>query len=230
MQVLPASELHDGCEPLSRLGVSGKGVRLDVACELAPVLELAQECVAADEVSGAFRCDQPEPLHVSKRIQGRAFSHLGDLVAQDELKDLGGELHIADASRPAFEVVRPGVSLHASPHRDDLRKPRCAPTVAEAILRPHSFPSKFEFFGAENRARPDQRLQLPGLGVRPVVTLNRAHGGHQRPRSAVRAQTQVDPIQCAAPHPIGKGAVEHLAGLGKLGLRRGFETVRAHIH
>ena len=178
------------------------GVRLQVAHDLQPVLQLAQQDIVFFE-RRAFLQRQAagffQPVDGRQRV---ARADLGQIAAVQQLEELDHELDVADAAvagldiplvapfvmRPLLDLAFQGLDAHdVGPAEVPAVDPR--------------FDLFEEFAGqvlvARDPAGLDQRLPLPGAAGDVVVPQSRIDAGHRRPLTPVGPQPQVDAISGA---------------------------------
>ena len=163
--------------------------------ELQSVLEQTQEAVVLRELR---RLLAPDVAPVGESGQGaerRTLTHRVVGLTVDELKQLDGELDVAQAARPELELnvdlagrdVRGDPLAHPLDRFDEALARRARPHP-RADLGHEALP-QLEVAG--ERAGLEQRLELPVLRPAVVVGEVRVEGAHQRAGFALGAQVRV---------------------------------------
>ena len=139
----------------------------------------------------------------------------------DELQELDGELHVAEAALPQLQLPLAEVCGHvlddAAAHglhvRDEVLPLRRGPHHRGDGLA--VVPTKFQI--PAHRAGLQQSLELPGLRPAPVVVHVGIQGAHQRTALALRPECCIDLEEHAAADVDELARPTHRAGVRRFG-------------
>ncbi len=196
LDLLRGGETERSSQPAQLTGIAGQGVHPAEPLQLQAVLGTAQEAVRVRE---AGRIPAGHIATASERVergQRRDRPQLGVGPAVDELEQLDGELDIAQPARTEFEVTvsvsRRQRPFHPPPHRLDVAdEPR--PRRGRPDQRPdRGAEPRSQLMVARDRARLEQRLELPGSRPSPVVGVVAGQRTHQRAVPPFGPQPHVD--------------------------------------
>ncbi len=193
----------------ARVQVGGKVVGLEVAHDLEPVLQAAQEAVGVGEHLGVDPRDVALLRQGAQGAQRVGVAQPRIAPAVHDLQELDGELDVADPPASPLhldELLAPPADVLL---QTDLRAAHLVDRVSRELARIHERRHPFHEGAAEprvpgRRARLDHRLALPDRGARLVVLERALQREAEQARAAAGAQRRVHAQRDALDRGVGE--------------------------